>query len=189
MATVPEALDRYLFSVEDFERMAEVGIFGEDVRVELIEGEFVKMTPIGNRHQGAVNRLTAFAGRIGDNGVVAVQGPVRLGDLSMPQPDLVLLRFRSDYYASSHGRPDDILVAVEVADGSSFYDRNVKAPLYARYGIPELWIVDLSVGRLETYASPTPDGYQESRSLGPGEVVAPAAFPDLAVDVGSLFMF
>lgn len=187
MAMAPEAPHRYVFTVEEFLRMDQAGIFGPETRVELIEGEFITMAPIGNHHQGVVNRLNRFfASRIGDGGVVSVQGPVRLGDISMPQPDLVLLQFRSDIYYSAHGRPEDILLAIEVSDTSSPYDHAVKVPLYAAYRIVELWIVDLVAGRLEVYRDPAPEGYRSLQSLGPGSVVAPQAFPELVVDLDAL---
>lgn len=113
---------------------------------------------------------------------------MRLNAFTLALADLALLRYRPDYYAAAHSGPADVLPAVEVTDASSSeHDLGRKLAIYATAGIPELWMVDLSLGRLEIYASPTADGYQEYRSLGPGQVAAPAAFSRLTVEVGPLF--
>jgi Uma2 family endonuclease len=131
---------RYRFTRADYYRMAEAGILGEGDRVELIEGEIYRMSPIGPMHAGGVDRLNRlFSRTFGDAVIVRVQNPVVLDDYSEPEPDLTLLRPRADFYTGEHPNPEDILLAVEVADSSADWDRRVKAPLYVRSGIPELW--------------------------------------------------
>lgn len=178
-------LARRLFNVVEYHRMAQAGILGEDDRVELIEGEIVEMAPIGSRHQAGVDRLAElFFRQAGDRAVVRVQGPIRLGARSEPQPDVTLLRRRPDFYAIYHPGPQDVLLVVEVADTTLDYDRQVKVPLYARYGILELWIVVLELEVIEVYRRPTQEGYQEIFQAGRGQRLSPEAFPglDLAVD-------
>ncbi len=120
--------------------MAEVGLLSEDSRVELIEGEIIEMSPIGSTHGGTVNRSSKLLHReLDDIAIVSVQNPVHIDDFSEPQPDLALLKPRKDFYSNSHPTPEDVLVVIEVADASVYYDRNVKPPLYARAGIPEAW--------------------------------------------------
>ena len=132
--------------------MGESGIFAPDERVELIEGEIIQMTPIGPPHIGTVIHLNALLVRgAGDLAVVSPQLPVRLGDLSMPQPDLALLKARSTFYTDAHPRGEDVLLVIEVSDSSVRYDRRVKLPLYARSAIPETWLVDLLNARVETF--------------------------------------
>ena len=128
---------KYLFSVEEYERMGEVGIFGEDDRIELIEGEIIAMSAIGNRHVACVNALTmALAVQVAGRGIVSVQNPVRLLPRSEPQPDLILLRPRpAGHYWGNKPASEDVLLAIEVADSSLDYDLATKAPLYARHGI------------------------------------------------------
>jgi len=175
-----------LFTVEEYHRMAEAGILGEDDRVELLDGEIVAMSPIGSRHAGLVNRLTRlFSQRAGDQVIVSVQNPIRLGEHSEPQPDLALLRPRADFYAEAHPGSEDVLLVVEVAETSAAYDREVKVPLYARYGIPEVWVVDPAGDSVEVYRHPSPQGYQDVQTLRRGESVAPLLLPEicLAVDV------
>jgi len=180
------ALDakRYRFTRDDYHQMARAGILKPDVRVELIDGEIVEMNPIGRRHRGTVDRLTAiFAPRVGTRAIVRIQSSIALGDHGEPEPDLVLLRYRADFYVESDEAPEDILLVIEVAETSERYDRRTKAPLYARFGIPELWIVDLNRRRITRYLDPTADGYQSTRIYRRGETLSPLAFPNLMVPV------
>jgi Uma2 family endonuclease len=178
---------RRRFAVEEYHRMAEAGILTEDDRVELIEGEIVEMAPIGSRHAACVKRLNRlFSQRVGERAIVDVQNPIRLGQHSEPQPDLSLLRPRQDFYASAHPGPQDVLLVIEVAETSADYDRQVKAPLYARAGVPELWLVDLQGQALEVFRSPTAAGYQETQRLSRGQLLSPQALDDLKVPVAEI---
>lgn len=175
---------RRRFTADEFERLAEVGILHEDDRLELLDGDIVEMTPIRTDHAGCVNALNAiFTRRLGDRIIAAVQNPVRLDDFNEPQPDFCLLRPRDDFYRNAHPGGPDVLLLVEVAHTSQKYDRDIKAPLYGRYGVQETWVVDVGRGVVDTYCEPSPDGYQRHRRRGPGEPLAPEAFPDLALDV------
>jgi len=180
-------LVRRRFTVDEYYRMAEAGILGEDDRVELIEGEIVEMTPIGRRHASCVFRLNArFSDKFRDVGLIGVQSPVRLSDDTEPQPDLMLLRQRPDYYASAEPTPDDVFLLVEVADASLEYDRRVKIPLYAQHGVREVWLVSLETETVTVYQGPTPSGYRTIRTLRRGEQLAPAAFPDRELAVADV---
>ena len=177
---------RRRFTVDEYQRMGQVGILGEDDRLELLEGEIVEMAPIGSRHQATVNRLTElFSTRVSDLALVSVQGPVRLAEDSEPQPDLMLLRRRADFYAPAHPGPGDVLLLVEVSDTSTEYDREVKVPLYARYGIPEVWLVSLESEAVEVYRGPATQGYENVSQSVRGQSLSPESFPglELAVDI------
>lgn len=141
----------YRFTVQDYHRMVDAGIFHEDDRVELLGGEMVEMAPIGPGHAGGVKRLPhAFLPvQLERRAIISVQDPIRLGAYSEPQPDLALLQPRPDFSAQGHPGPQDVLRVVEVMESSAGYDREVKVPLYARFGIPEAWRVDLEQGRIE----------------------------------------
>jgi Uma2 family endonuclease len=183
--TIP--LPRRRFTVDDYYRIAAAGVLGEDDRVELIEGEIIEMSPIGSRHAACVNRLNGiFSVGVGARAIVAVQNPVRLSDLSEPQPDLAVLEPRADAYASGHPRAHDVLLLIEVADSSLPVDRHVKAPLYAVSGIRELWIVDIEAGRIHVFREPASDGYRSTRTVGRGDTVQPLAFPELAIEAGDV---
>jgi Uma2 family endonuclease len=180
-------LVKYRFTVKDYHLMMDAGIFHEDDRVELLEGEIIEMAPIGPGHAGAVNRLlNAFLPlQAAGQAIVSVQNPIRLGEHSEPQPDLALLKPRADFYARGHPLPQDVLLAVEVMESSANYDRDVKVSLYARFGIVETWLMDLEQRRIEAYRSPTPQGYEVVLWLRSGESLPPQLFPELelAVDV------
>lgn len=173
-----------LFTVSEYHSMAEAGILSEEDRVELIEGEIYRMAPIGSRHAGCVNRLIHLFK--GAEGILAAQNPVVLSDFSEPQPDMALLRWRDDFYATSHPNPDDILLLIEVADSSVGFDRGVKTPLYARRGIRELWLVDLTKSTVEVHRQPSTTGFQEIRKLQKGDRISPLAFPDLELNVSDI---
>jgi hypothetical protein len=180
-------LRRRRFTVDDCHRMAEAGILGEDDRVELVDGEIVEMAPIGPRHAGHVKRLNAlFTSRLGPRAVVSVQDPATLSEHSEPRPDLALLRPRADFYRGGHPRPEDILLLVEVAETTAAFDRQVKVPLYASAGVREVWLLDLTAGRLEVHRDPAAGRYRDVRTLAPGDRLAPEAFPDLALEVADL---
>ncbi len=161
---------RHRFTAEEYHRMGEAGLFGEDDRVELIEGEIIEMTPIGSRHAGTVKRL-----------------PLRLGRRSEPQPDIALLRPRDDFYATGHPAAADVLLLIEVAEASLRYDREVKIPLYARHGIPAVWLVDLAGRELTAHQEPAGDGYQQTRVVADLAAVPLPGLSDLAVDLSGLF--
>src|SRR4051794_18568774 len=155
IAASPPLYEPYRFTVDAYHRMAEAGILGRKERVELIDGEVITMSPIGLRHLSTVDRLARLLiGGLGGRPIVRGPGSIRLGDSSEPQPDLVLLRPRADFYATSHARPEDIFAVVEVMDSSAVYDRGVKLALYARGGIAEVWLVDLNQERVEVYRGP-----------------------------------
>lgn len=172
------------FTIDDYYRMAEVGILTEDDRVELIDGEIVDMNPIGASHSGHINRVVRVFRQLGvDRALLSVQNPVRLGPRAEPVPDVALLRPHADAYTSSHPTPADVFLLVEVADSSLAYDRQVKAPLYSRHGIQELWIVDLIHGYVEIYRDPSPEGFRSLHTAQPGDTIHPMAFPDLMVAI------
>jgi Uma2 family endonuclease len=155
-------VQRHKLTVAQYHRMAETGVLAPDARVELLEGVIVDMAPIGSRHAATVNRLTrAFAAAVGNRAIVSVQNPIRLGDHDEPQPDLALLRPRADYYAEATPTAADVLLVVEVAQSSAAYDREVKLPLYAQHGVPEVWLVDLDAARLHVCRAPQDGRYAE----------------------------
>lgn len=173
-----QAEKRY-FKVGEYNRMGEAGVFSEDDRVELVEGEIVEMTPIGRRHASCVGRLTEIFGQYSES-IVWVQNPVQLDVFTEVQPDVALLKRREDFYSRSHPTPEDVLLAVEVTDTSAAYDRTVKLPLYARAGVPEVWLVDLNDGVVEVYARPETGEYRESCRHSRGESLTASAVPDFS---------
>ncbi|HEX2224650.1 MAG TPA: Uma2 family endonuclease [Thermoanaerobaculia bacterium] len=179
---------RKRFNVDEYHAMARAGILHEDDRVELIEGEILEMTPIGSRHAGCVTRLNRLLlSRLGDTAVVSVQNPILLNDDSEPQPDLMILRRREDFYSTAHPGPADVLLLIEVADSSLEADREFKAPLYGRHGIHETWVVDLERSLVESHFDPDPEGYRRVQIFRRGESISPQAFPDLSLTISEIF--
>jgi Uma2 family endonuclease len=178
---------RHYFNVDQYHRMAEVGLLSEDSRVELIEGEILEMSPIGSTHGGTVKRASTLLNRIlADLVIVSVQDPIRLDDFSEPQPDLALLRPRKDFYSKSHPTPDDVLVVIEVADSSVEYDRAVKLPLYARAGIPEAWLMVLPKEVIEIHSQPKDGKYQKIQRLRRGKTLTSPTIRSLSCKVEEL---
>ena len=181
-------VQRYRFDVDEYARMGEAGIFTEDDRVELIDGEVREMTPIGPPHAGIVNRLnellvTHLAGRA----AVIVQNPIRLDRHTEPQPDLVVARRRKGFYTDRHPEPGDVLVVIEVADSSLRYDRTEKAPRYGRAGIPETWLVDVGAGAVTVYSDPGPEGYARRQGRRRGERIVSSSVPGFGLAVDDVF--
>jgi Uma2 family endonuclease len=178
---------KHYFNVDEYYRMAEVGLLSQDDRVELIEGEIIEMSPIGSTHGGTVNRSSAFLNRkLGDLVIVSVQNPVRLNDFSEPQPDLALLKPRKDFYSNSHPTPSDVLVIIEVADTSLQYDRTVKLLLYARAGIPEAWLMVLRKDVIEVHSQPKNGKYQKVQRLKRGKTLISPTLPGFSCKVEDL---
>jgi Uma2 family endonuclease len=173
----------YLFTVDEYYRMLDAGIFTEDDRVELIEGKIITMSPIGSRHAGSVNKLAArLTSQLGSAAVVAVQNPIHLSDQSEPQPDIAVLRPRDDFYSASHPEAADIFLLIEVGDTSTLFDRNVKIPLYLNAGIAEAWLVDLSNNVVQIHTS------SQVTSFAPGQTVQSTVLPDLRIPAADILI-
>ena len=161
--------NRHSFTVAEYERMGQVGIFSEDDRVELVNGEIIEMSPIGERHAACVDFLTQFITlRLKRGAIVRIQNPVLLDDYSEPQPDVAILKRRDDFYRHAHPRPEDVLLVIEVSDSTLDFDRKVKVPLYASVGIPEAWVVNLPDERIEVYSDPAGGEYRTISSYARG---------------------
>lgn len=182
-----EPVQRHRFTVDEYFRMGEAGVFAPDDRVELLDGEIFEMTPIGTTHAGCVNALEdLFRHHLRRRAIVAVQNPAIVSQFSAPQPDLCLLRPRADFYRRAHPRPADILLVVEVSNTSLPFDRTRKAPAYAAAGIAETWIVDLEGDTVLVHRRPTARGYRVSAVRRRGDSIAPLAFPTCRLAVSAI---
>lgn len=178
---------RRRFTVEEYYRMAESGILTANDRVELVEGEIIQMSPIGRRHASYVDCLNQqLVMAICKRAIVRVQNPLRIGDRSEPQPDLMLLAPKSDFYASGHPGPPDVFLLIEVADQSSDSVLEAKLRLYARSRISEVWVVNLEKRQIETYLDPEGEEYRSIRNFPGGTSVSPSAFDDIKVSIDQL---
>ena len=176
------AVNRRRFTVDDYHRMGETGILSPTDRVELIDGEIVTKMTIGPRHAASVDRATrALVTRVDTSAIVRVQGSVRLDLFNEPEPDIVLLRPRADFYASAHPGPADVLLIVEIAESSIDYDRDIKTRVYAKAGVPEYWLVDLNDDVVHVHADPSNGIYRTLASCRRGPSIAPRALPSCAI--------
>jgi Uma2 family endonuclease len=183
----PQAPARRRFDVDAYYRMAEAGVLGDPRRVELIDGEIIDMAAIGSPHAAATNRLARhFIRALHDEAaLVNVQSPLRLDAYNEPEPDLTILRPRADGYRASHPTAADVLLLVEVSETSLAYDRGVKLALYAKFRVPEVWIVDLLGGAVEVYREPKEGAYASRERLANGSL-APALVGGVTIDVAGL---
>lgn len=180
---------RRLFTVDDYYRMAAAGVFAEDERVELIEGEIIEMSPAGSRHAGGIKKINALLNERMENTplIISVQDSIRLDDGTEPQPDIAVLRWRDDFYVDSHPTPADVLLVIEVADSSLVMDLGMKARSYARAGIPEYWVFDLVKNEIVFHAQPENGVYHEVRRVPPDESVSLRANPSIVVSFTEIF--
>jgi Uma2 family endonuclease len=178
---VGETVTRRRFTVDEYHCMGEVGILTEDDRVELIDGEIVQMAPIGGGHLWGVNDLAeSLSEQLRRRATVSVQNPIRLSRNDEPQPDIAVVR-RRERGQVPVPVAGDVFLVVEVADSSLRYDRSIKLPEYAAAGIPEAWLLDIEHARMEVHRDPGPDGYRTITIVESGGVLAPLAFPDIAI--------
>ena len=183
----PAQPEPYKFDVHQYHEMFKAGILTSDDRVELIRGEIIAMSAIGNEHMATVDSSNRFWSQaIGVRAIVRIQGSVRLDEGNEPQPDVTLLKNRDDFYRSRSAGPWDILLIVEVSDSSLAYDRGVKLKLYAEFEVPEVWIANIRARTIEAYTDPSNGEYTTLRTFRPGQTVSPAAFPDVALPVADV---
>lgn len=174
------AMPYHRWSVAEYHQMAKSGLLDETDRVELIEGELIDMAPIGSKHAFRVDRIArALQLAIGNAFLVRVQNPVLLGEHSEPQPDIALVKDKN--YSDAHPVAEDVLLIVEVSDTTLEYDRDVKLALYARHGIPEVWLFDVKAGELTVYREPAEGQYRLARKPMATESVSPKLVPIVAI--------
>lgn len=179
---------RFKLTVEQYHRMGEAGILHEDDRVELIDGELIRMAPIGSLHGGLVSRLNRLlVERAAGRAVVSPQNSVILSEVTEPQPDFCVLRWRGDDYMGATPVASDTLLVIEVADSSLRYDRDVKLRFYAESGVREVWILDARRRQLLVYRDPAQSRYRSAQTMVDGDVVECVALPQLRITIGELF--
>lgn len=187
MSTAPESVHRHRLSMDDYHRMGQAEIFARDARVELINGEIIDMTPIGSEHAGLVKYLNRlFSSVVAKQAIVSVQDPITLGQDSEPDPDLALLVPRDDFYVKAHPRAEDVLLIVEVAGSSLQFDREIKVPLYARHGIPEVWLIRLEDRSITVFQEAIQSGYRQCFSPTELSSIEPLKLAGISVDLSML---
>lgn len=179
---------RHRITVDEYYRMGEEGILPRDARTELIEGEIIDMATPGCPHCTAVDDLNQlFVHAFGKRAIVRIQGAVRLSTSTEVMPDLALLKLQRERYKKNHPAGPDTLLIIEVSDTTFRFDRDIKMELYARYGVPEAWIVDVKTKRVHFFRAPSKGKYGEVSSTGRLGVTPIMAPPKMAVDLSELF--
>lgn len=180
---------KHRFSTDNYHAMIDAGILTEYDRVELIEGEVTKVAAFGSRHAACVKRTAEMLrDALRKRALLGVQDPVVLGDDSEPEPDLSVLVSRDTFYAEGHPTATDIYLLVEVADSSLAYDQQVKIPLYARAGVPEVWLIDLIQNRITVCRDPSDGVYTTQTNLVAGDRLRLVAFADVVLDVAQVLL-
>ena len=178
---------RRIFTVDEYHRMGEAGIFSVNEHLELIEGEILKRKPITSRHAACVMRSNAtFSNVLGDLAIISVHNPVVLNEFSEPEPDLAILKWRDDFYSQFHPGPADILLVIEIAETSVAYEREVKLPVYAGSGVQEVWLTDIPAETVTAHTEPANGVYRTVRTYQRSDSITPLHFPDLSIEVASI---
>jgi Uma2 family endonuclease len=176
-----------LFTVDEYYKIAEAGVFSERIHTELIDGEIIEMSGMGVAHAMAITRASRlsflmFEGRAEVRG----QLPLPLSKFSEVEPDVCLVNVRRTGPDRHHPGPSDVFLVLEIADSSLRYDRDVKLPVYADAGVPEVWIEDLPNQILHVYREPSARLYKVALRFFPGDTVSPLAFPETRFEVSDL---
>jgi Uma2 family endonuclease len=175
-------LERHKFTVEEYHQMT---FFDENIRVELMDGEIIHMSPIGRFHAACLKRLLRLFEGLDKRAIVSAQDPlIVLG--SEPVPDVVLLKYRDDFYADRAACAEDALLVIEISDSTLDYDQKIKAPKYAKASIPEVWVIDINESLLWVYRNPSDKGYLEVKAYKQGEGVTLLAFSDITLAVNEV---
>jgi Uma2 family endonuclease len=180
------SISRRLFTTKEFRDMVEAGVFREDDRLELVDGEIVEMSPVGNRHATCVRTLNELLRQVGKRALVDVQNPLGISEDNDFYPDVVVLKPRADRYASGIPQASDTILVIEVADTTLRFDRSIKKPRYAAAGAPELWIVDLEGSRVWVHRKPLEGDYGEVFEARSGDVLKVPGMPDVELPVAEL---
>ncbi|HYI16714.1 MAG TPA: Uma2 family endonuclease [Thermomicrobiales bacterium] len=176
----------YKLSADEYQRMLDTGILNEDSPVELIEGELIWTAAHGGEHIRCVTLLieafvVAFVGVF----YTTSQSSIRLDSSSEPEPDIALLR--SLPVGRTPPPTEDVLLVIEVSDTSLMYDLNVKAPLYARAGVPEYWVADLTAQRVLRHIEPRAGRYSVVEEFAIGDQITSLTDPPITIAVADIF--
>ena len=180
-------VSKRLISAEEYHKMGEAGILQEK-GIELINGEILKMSPIGSNHLSCVNLLTEilFEKLNKREVIISVQNPIRLDEYSEPEPEISLLKRTEDHYSSRLPNADDTLLVIEIAESSLEYDRTIKLPLYAENAVPEFWLINLKQKQVEAYWEPSSGAYRFRELLRAGDILK-ARHLQLEISVEEIF--
>jgi Uma2 family endonuclease len=178
--------EKKLFTSDDINKMYEAGILGPDDRVELLDGEIILMNP-GRKHTACTDRANAlFTEALGRRAIVSIQGPIVIDIHNEPKPDVLVLKPRTDFYASFDRTIEHALLVIEISDTTLDRDLRRKLPHYAASGVPDFWVEDLQHDLILVFREPEGNGYKEHLTFGRDDAISPLAFPDVVFTVADL---
>ena len=184
MQSTETTINLRLWTVEEYHRMAEAGIFDEDERVELLEGKIIWMSAIGTAHRSAVGRTDyLLKNRLKNRAWVSIQDPIQLDDYSEPEPDIAVVKIDSLDYADHHPTPNEVYLVIEVADTTFKKDCETKGKAYAAAGIVDYWVLDVINRQLHVFREASENGYKSEVILKENESISPLSFPDLSINI------
>jgi Uma2 family endonuclease len=187
MSLALASLPHRKFTVDEYHHFIETGVFSPEERLELWEGEFIEMSPIGRKHASRVDYLVEWLIVITQRRfIIRSQSPIVLDDFSEPQPDICLLNRREDFYRQNNATANDVLLVMEIADTTVKFDRDVKFPRYASNGISESWLIDLENDRVEIHTQPTKKGYKLVKILHRGDIAESTILPEIKILVDDI---
>ena len=177
-----------LITVAEYDRMIEAGIYTENDRIELLNGEIIELMPKGPKHVYFNEKIAdILKEKLGKTADVRSQNPIILDDFSEPEPDIVLAIPPRENYLENHPTSSDILLVMEISDTTLTYDREAKAKAYSRNGIQQYIVLNVQDNSLEDYRQPATDGYQSKQTYRNSDKFNLTAFPDIEINVGELF--
>ena len=191
--TVPKTQNngfkRRPITVAEYDKMIEIGLFKEDERVELLNGEIIEIMPKGTKHTSATSRINRFLIKLFDEkAIVRVQDPIVLDNFSEPEPDIVLAKWNENEYLDKHPTPEDIYLVMEISDTTLAYDRDDKSLAYARAGIGQYLLLNTSEQTIEDYREPAKDGYDFKKTHRIGDKFSLVAFPEIEIKVDEILI-
>lgn len=176
-------IERRLFTVTEYHKMAEAGVLHPEERVELLGGEIRPMSPVGGKHIRIVANLTkVLVQQLAHSYDVLVQCPILLSDNSEPEPDIALIRQFQKGDIPDVPPAEDVFLVVEVSDSTLTYDRDTKVFFYAEAGIPETWVIDVNKGTIIQYLEPREGYYSRYTTWRSGESIPCHLGVEIAVD-------
>jgi len=175
------------WTVKEYHKLAEIGIFNPEERLELIEGNIIKISAKGTLHAAATRRTaTLLHNLLGNQAAVYNKSPIALDDNSEPEPDIAVVRIDPFDYATHHPTPSEVYLIIEVADTSLTFDREIKAKIYARSGIADYWVLNVGDRQLHVFREPTENGYQSEVILGETASISPIEFPAFNIAIQAM---
>ncbi len=190
VTTAAEGFPRRVFTVEDISRMIDAGVIREDEKFELIEGEIVMMAAKGVAHERIKSALTvAVARALPDHLTVGVETTLRLTNTIMLEPDIAVFPkdlFKKSVTGFAQLDPCEAQLVVEVAVSSIAYDKGLKARLYARQRVRELWVVDANERITWVHTGPNGGEWSSIVQRGAMDALTTPALPGLLVRLGEI---